>query len=305
MSLSLRQLEIVRAVCRFGSVTAAATAMEISQPAVSMTLRDCARVVGFPLFQRRQGRLQPTAETQVLLPELERVFDGVERIDRLLADMREPRIGAVQIAVTPALADHLIPSAIASFQAARPRIHLTLRTMDNLSVVDAVTQDHVDFGLVLTPLGQPEARLVPLCTGTLICVVPIGHKLATLPAVSPADLEPYPLISFSRSLPLGHLVESAFQRAGMARRIGLEVNQSSLACALVRAGAGVAVIDPFMLIDNRSQGVVALKLLPATIVTAQALVPRETKLSRSASLLLSAIRRTSRAISSNLASQAS
>jgi DNA-binding transcriptional LysR family regulator len=101
MSLTLRQLAVVRAVCRHGSVTAAADALAISQPAVSMMLRDCTKVAGFPLFLRRQGRLQPTTEMRGLLSELERVFEGVERIDRLLEDMRDTVIGTVQVVVTP------------------------------------------------------------------------------------------------------------------------------------------------------------------------------------------------------------
>jgi DNA-binding transcriptional LysR family regulator len=294
MSLSLRQLEIIHAVCRHGSVTEAAAALEISQPAVSMVLRDCTRATGFPLFSRRQGRLQPTAETQAMLPDLLRMFDGVERIDRLLTDMRDTKIGAVHLAVTPTLADHLLPRAIARFQLLRPRIALTLRTMDNLGVVEAVTQERVDFGLVLTPLGEPEARLVPLCTGALIVVVPQGHVLAGRDSVTPADLAPYPLISFSRNLPLGHLVETAFRNAGVPRRIGLEVNQSSVACALVREGVGVAVIDPFLLNASGDRGVTALRLMPQTNVTAQALVPRDSRLSRAAVMLLASIRQTAR-----------
>lgn len=296
MSLSLRQLEIIHAVCRCGSVTAAAAALEISQPAVSMVLQDSARATGFPLFSRKQGRLQPTTETHLLLPDLLRMFDGVKRIDRLLNDIRDTSVGTVHIAVTPTLADNLLPRAIARFQATRPRIGLTLQTMDNLSVVEAVAQQRVDFGLALTLLEEPEARLVPLCTGALIVVVPPGHALAGRESVTPRDVAPYPLISFSRNLPLGHLVETAFRRAGVTRRIGLEVNQSSVACALVREGVGVAVIDPFLLIGELDCGVVAIKLVPSTIVTAQALVPREGRLSRAAAMLLASIRQTSRAV---------
>ncbi|HEY2133352.1 MAG TPA: LysR family transcriptional regulator [Acetobacteraceae bacterium] len=282
----------MHAVCRHGSVTTAAAALDISQPAVSMLLRDCAHIAGFPLFLRRQGRLQPTAEMRALLAELDRVFEGIERMGRLLQDMRDTSIGSVQIAATPAIADHLLPSAIAAFQAARPRIQVAIRAMDNLGVIETVTDERVDFGLVLTPLGQPEARLVRLCTGPLVCVVPVGHPLATRGAVGPGDLAPYPLISFSRSLPLGDLVETAFRQAGVARRIGLEVNQSSVACALARAGAGVAVIDPFLLMDPRDHGVVVLTLLPVTEVSAQALIPRTATLSRPAAMLLATIRRT-------------
>jgi DNA-binding transcriptional LysR family regulator len=292
MSLTLRQLEVVRAVCRHGSVTTAASALGISQPAISMMLRECARIAGFPLFLRRQGRLQPTAEMRALLAELDRVFEGVERVGRLIQDMRDTSIGSVQIAATPTLADHLVPPAVVAFRLARPRIQVAIHTRDNLSVVEAVMQERVDFGLVLTPLGQPDARLVTLCTGALVCVVPTGHPLAARAAVHLRDLAPFPLISFSRSLPLGDLVEAAFREAGVPRRIGLEVNQSSVACALARAGAGVAVVDPFMLMDPDKREMAVLKLLPATTVSAQALIPRTATLSRPAAMFLATIRRT-------------
>lgn len=296
MTLTLRQLEVVRAVSRHGSVTAAAGALGISQPAVSMTLRDCTSAAGFPLFVRQHGRLQPTAETRVVLADLERIFDGVERVNRLVDDMRDTNIGTVQIAATPTLADNLLPPAVALFQRSRPWIQITIHTMDNLGVVNTVAADRVDFGLVLTPLGQPDAELIELCAAELICVVHPNHPLAGSGVVGPKDLAPYPLISFSRALPLGNLVEQSFREAGVPRRIALEVNQSSVACALARAGVGVAVIDPFWLMEARDHGLVRLQIRPAAIVRAQALVSKNAPLSRPSRLFLAAIRKTTEAL---------
>lgn len=292
MSLSLRQLEVVRAVSRHGSVTAAAAALGISQPAVSMMLSTCTRAAGFPLFLRHQGRLQPTAETRVLLGELERVFDGVDRINRLVDDLRDTSIGMVRIAATPTLADNLLPAAAAMIQRSRPRLQISVQTVDNLAAIEAVRTEQVDFGLVLTPIAQPDTRLIELCRAELICVVHPDHPLAAKEAVTPADIAPFPLISFSRSLPLGNLVEQSFRKVGIARRIAIEVNQSSVACALARAGAGVAVIDPFWLQNGRDHGLVRLAFRPVAQVHAQALVPKDVSLSRPARLFLAALRRT-------------
>lgn len=291
MRLTFRQLEVIRAVTLHGGVTPAAAELGVSQPAVSMLLREAAVSAGFPLFLRAQGRLQPTPELRVLLDEVDRVFKGLERIDRLVGDLRDASVGSVVVAVTPTLADNLLPAAVAAFRRARPRIQIAVQTMDNLSAVEAVTQGGVDFGLVLTPIADTDARLVPLCAGDLVCVVSPLHPLAAAQAVTPQDLAPYPLISFSSSLPLGRLVEQIFRGAGVPRRIALEVNQSSTALALARAGAGIAVIDPFLLLDDRDHGIARLRLEPGTAVTAQALVPGEGRLSRAALMLLAAIRR--------------
>jgi DNA-binding transcriptional LysR family regulator len=296
MSLTLRQLEVVRAVVRHGAVTLAAAELGVSQPAVSMMLRESATSAGFPLFVRRGGRLQPTPELRVLVDDIERVFTGLERINRLVRDTRDISIGSVAIAATPTLAESLLPGAIAAFRRRRPRIHIAVQTMDNIAVVEAVAQGGVDFGLVLTPIAESDVKLVPLCRGELVCVVHPDNPLAQRTMVRPQDLAPHPLISFSRGLPLGRLVEESFRAAGVPRRIALEVNQSSVALALVRTGAGVAVIDPFVVMDDRDHGVVGLPLRPSASIEAHALIPREGALSRPALMLLATLRRSGAAM---------
>jgi DNA-binding transcriptional LysR family regulator len=235
--------------------------------------------------------LQPTAELRGFLDDIERAFSSVERINRLIGEMRDTSTGSVVIAATPTLAGSLLPHAIAAFRRLRPRIHITVQTMDNIAVVDAVMQGGVDFGLVLTPTADSDAKLVSLCLGDLVCAVHPNSPLVGRAMVEPQDLAPYPLISFSRSLPLGNLVERSFQKAGVPRRIALEVDQSSVAFALVRAGVGVAVIDPFLAMEGLDHGVVCLPFRPQTSVEAQALVSRQGILSRPALMLLATLRR--------------
>ena len=287
MSLSFRQLEVMRAVIRSGSITGAADVLGISQPAVSMMVRQCRNAAGFPLFARRKGRLQPTPEAAWLIADLDRVFDGVERINRLIDDMRVSNAGAIHIAATPTLAENMLPRAVALFQRSRPNVRVTIHTMDNFSVVDHVAQEHVDFGMALSPFMHIDARQILLCSADLICVVNPESPLANRASVTPKDLLSVPLISFSKTLPLGMLAESAFRKAGVAMRVAQEVNQSSVACALVREGAGAAIIDPFWLSENRDARLVALKLRPRVEITAQVLVPKTATLSRPARILLS------------------
>jgi DNA-binding transcriptional LysR family regulator len=289
MSLSFRQLQVIRAVIRSGSITGAADALGVSQPAVSLMVRQCRSAAGFPLFARRKGRLQPTPEAAGLVADLDRVFDGVERINRLIDDMRVSNVGTVQIAATPTLAENVLPRAVALFQRSRPNVRVTIHTMDNFNVVDHVAQEHVDFGLALSPFLHVDARQIELCAADLVCVVGRESPLAGRSSVAPKDLSAVPLISFSKTLPLGMLVEGAFRKAGIALRVAHEVNQSSVACALVREGAGAAIIDPFWLAENRDQRLVALKLRPRTEVTAQVLVPKAAALSRPARSLLTII----------------
>ena len=291
MRLTYRQLEVLHAVARHGAVTAAAEALGVSQPAVSMLLRESQAAVGFPLFSRRKGRLQPTAELSVILTEMERVLQGVARIDRLIDGIRDMTVGSVVVAATPTLADHLLPRAIAAFRRSRPGIHVEVQTMDNIGVIEAVTRERVDLGFVLSPLVAEEVQIVALGETELVCAVPATHPLAGRGSVNVSDLVPWPLIGVGRGLPLGDLVEDAFREAGLKRRIAIAVTQTSVALSLVRAGAGIAIVDPYVAMSGRPVDLALVDLRPRIPVGAAAIIQRGRLLSRAARLLLATTRR--------------
>lgn len=300
MRLTVRQMEVIRAVSLHGSVTLAADALGVSQPAVSLMLRECAAHAGFPFFLRKRGRLQSTRETQALLAELNRVFDGIEHVNRLIDDLRQTGAGAVHIATLPTLAENLVAPASAAFQKRWSRIQISVATAsDNLSVADAVMHGRAEFGILLSPSRRETdrlrgARLTELCVADMVCLVHPDNPLAGRRAVSPADLEPYPLISFSRNLPLGELLEHSYRKAGIVRSTAIEVTYTSVAYSLARSGAGVAIVDPFHVCSRRHPDVAVLPFEPRTQVRAKLLLPGNTTLSRAAQLFLTALRKTSR-----------
>jgi DNA-binding transcriptional LysR family regulator len=287
---NLKHLRAIQAVIQSGSVTDAASSLGISQPAVSMALRDCASAFGFPLFERKQGRLQPTSEAIALLPEIERIIDGAHRVEELAAGLRDINVGLVRIASTPSLADNLVPDAVAQIRSSSKAIDIALYTMINSEVVEQVSTGRVDFGLVLAPIDALDTRELDLLKSELVCVVARSHPLARLRTVAPKDLAAFPLISFNRNLPLGALISRAFQSKGVRRHIDIEVSQSSSARALARTGVGVAIVDSFHLLGNRERGLKHLKFTPTTVQTAKIILPRDGRVSRPARLLLGAIR---------------
>ena len=92
--LKIRQVEAFRALMQRHTVTRAAQALHISQPAVSRLLSDFESGVGFKLFERQQGRLLPTSEARVLYDEVERAFVGLDRIALAAQQIRAMRRGS-------------------------------------------------------------------------------------------------------------------------------------------------------------------------------------------------------------------
>lgn len=292
MPLNMRQLEVIRAVIKTGSVTDAANSLGISQPAVSLTIKASEKSIGFALFVRKQGRLQPTPEGKTIYPELERIFDGSERVQRLIEDLRDAKVGFIRIAATPILADNLLAFAARSFLDKHPRVQLSIHTMPNYEVADQVVTERVDLGLVLSPEKYLDTRVVDLYTSDLVCIARADHPLAARDKVTGKDLVKYPHIAHSQSLPLGSLVDSYFRTQGLKRQIAAEITQSTTACALVRAGVGIAILDPFSVPSDSSQGLARIRLTPATSISAQLLFPAHGRISRTARALVQALRET-------------
>src|SRR5690606_338072 len=107
-----------------------------------------------------------------------------------------------------------------------------------------------DLGLVLMPTNHSGTAARDLCSAPLLVVMPPGHPLCGLDAVGPKDLRGHALISYSRDQPIGLEIDERFVLADLERHIAIEITQSATACSLVAAGAGVAVVDGYALMNK-------------------------------------------------------
>src|SRR5689334_11678349 len=127
MILTPREMAVFRHVMELGSVTAAADAAHLSQPAVSKMIQQAEDRLGFRLFLRERKRLVPTAEAQALFSEVVSALAAIDLVQRLGRDLRDGRSGLLTLAATPTLAHSIVPLAIRSFRDQRPQVSVTLR----------------------------------------------------------------------------------------------------------------------------------------------------------------------------------
>lgn len=282
MLLGLRELEVFRAVMQEGSVTAAAALLRVSQPAVSKMLQQAEARLGFALFLRQGRRLRPSAEAMALFPETLNAFAALDLVQRLAGDLRAGRAGVLSVAAIPSLANSILPAALARFRAARPDVSVVLHAVQAPEALRLMEQARVDVAAIIGPVGGADVQVVETCATELGCLMPEGHELAGRAALGPADLAPYPLISPGGQWPLGGLLGVAFADADVPLRIALEVPQATVAGALVREGAGIAVLDGFGLASARRDGaaLVVRPFRPRMLSVARLLRPRHRPPSR-------------------------
>ena len=246
MKLNLRQIEVFRAIMLTGSLSGASRFLHVSQPAVSRILAYIEQRVGFPLFQRHKGRLLPTPEARRLYSETNLVHQGVERINAVMNDLADHRLGSLCIASSPNLGVSLMPQAITCFNRRYPDIDVSFHTLLPDAMVQAVLTQQVDMGVGSMLFNvHPHLSCSQLCESRFVVAVPCTHPFAQRESLSIHELAGEVLIGYG-DIPFGHRVRDLFHREGHAFSSRIQVHNVHVACMLVAAGAGMALIDEIM-----------------------------------------------------------
>jgi len=245
MSFNLRQIEVFRAVMITGSIRGAAQLLFVSEPAVSRLLSHTETRIGFPLFERIRGRLHATPEAKKLLHEVEQVYAGVKRVNELAREIREHQEGILNLVGSPSVGQMIIPRAIAEYRHDQPQVKVTFHYLAQSPLLERLLSRQADLAVTILPVDHPNLEMEQIGSGRLVCICPNNHPLARTASLSVIDLAPFPLISYDPTSPFGTMVSELFEASGETARAAIEVGSPQNACALVQAGAGIALVDEF------------------------------------------------------------
>lgn len=288
--MTLRQLEILRAIIRYRTTVAAASQLGLSQPAISNAIKAMEAQTGFPLFERINNRLFPTREAQMLHDEAESIFTMHTILENKLRDLKESKAGHLRIVATPPIGYGVIPSALRQFLAQRPQVQVFFDVRRYEGVIDSVENNLVELGFAIGLEDRPGLHCEAVFTGDMVCVVKPGHPLAARPVITPADLDGYPFIALERGTRLGEAVRESFRKAGQPFKHAVEVRYCNTACVLAESGVGVAVVDPFSPRYGAGDDLVVLPYEPVTRAVASVTWSKSRPLSRLAQAFLAEVR---------------
>ena len=237
-------MEVLHAVMATGNLTKAAQKLGISQPAVSRMVRHMEDRLGFALFLRENGRLFPTSESTALHQEIKYVFANVQDVQRLSNALRKGAGRIIKVGVVPSLAGFLT-EPIRDGLSAHPDIKLVVKIMEPRLIERYLIDASYHLGLVYSIEREQAFSAVEFGKTGYVCIMRKDHRLARRKVIRPKDLRGINLISASDMTPAGEMLNAYFQSAGVERKVVVQHNFSSQACALVEAGVGVALTDPF------------------------------------------------------------
>ena len=240
--LTLRQLRALAAVQAEGSITAAANQLHLTQPAVTLQLRNLQTLAGLPLIQRTGDGMRLTdagREVQRLTERIEAaMFDCEQSLD-MIAGRSGGRvsIGAVSTA------KYFVPFMIAGFSERFPRIDVTLRIGNREDIRDALRGYDLDIAVMGQPPAEVEVEMRPLGNHPHIIVAASGHRLAGKRKLAAADLAGETFITREQGSGTRMLMERFFQTSGLKGRIGMEMDSNETIKQAVIAGLGIAFIS--------------------------------------------------------------
>lgn len=261
--MKFRQLEAFRALMLWHTVTRAAESLHVTQPAVTRLISDLEESVGFTLFSRVRGRLNPTTEAEALFEEVERSLLGLEQISRAADEIRSHQRGMLRVAAAPALALSFMPRAIALFISQHSGIRVALDNYPSRTVVDLVMEERCDVGFVTMSLKNFSTHGQLLLATRMVCALPEGHHLSSRKVITPTDLAGERFVSYPHAIESRLQIDALFASFGVERNLQVETQVTAGVCALVAAGLGVALVDPITALEYGERGVRFLRFEPA------------------------------------------
>ncbi|HUS53304.1 MAG TPA: LysR substrate-binding domain-containing protein [Thermohalobaculum sp.] len=290
MHITLRHLQVFEVVMEGGSISRAATLMNLSQPAVSIALSKFEQELGFRLFHRAKGYFAPTSEAMLLHNETEQSLLSIERVQERAREISAGGVGVVSIASNGACAINLLPWVIAEFQQDHPEVRIDLKVRSSRKIASWVAGRQIDIGLIDAPVPIPGLNAEIIRT-PCVCILQETDPLCQKNRITPENLAGRSVISITGD----HSIDRQLDRLCAERGVSIERRVSSsyfaIARNLVRAGAGMAIVDAVNGKAALGDGVTWRPFEPAIYFELALIMPPERELPEAASTFLAILRK--------------
>jgi len=273
-AITHRHIEVFRAVMTAGSVTAAAGLLHSSQPTLSRELARLEYLLGYALFERLSGRLKPSARALSLFEEVQRSYQGLDRISNHAAQLGRAEQAQLSVLCLPALSHALLPGACARFFVRYPTAQLSITPQESPLLEEWMSAQRFDLGLSEQTHAVPGTELIPLLSLDEVCVLPDGHALLSKKVLKPHDFEGQDFINLAADDPYRLQLDDLFTAQGVNRRARLETHSAIAVCAMVKAGLGLAIVNPLTALAMAGDGLELRRLSVSVPFQVNAMLPQ-------------------------------
>lgn len=257
--MDLHHLRYFEAVARLGHVTRAAQELHIAQPSLSKQIQTLEAELGVALFNRVGRRIELTDAGELLLPYVRRILRDVQAAQEALQQRADLHHGRVSIGAPPTVGTHLLPQALADFNARYNAIQLELHEAGAGELVELLAEGAVDLAVVPGPVR--DVTWIELFTEELVVAAGAHHPLADRAGVTADDLRDHGFILFPDGYELRDRTLAYCRAAGFEPRVVLDGGEMDTVLRLTAVGLGIAILPQLAL--EGADGVIGIPIRDA------------------------------------------
>jgi LysR family hydrogen peroxide-inducible transcriptional activator len=250
-NLTLRQLVYFDALVRHGHFGRAAEACAVSQPALSMQIKELEQTLGAALFERSGRAVTPTAFGEAFSGRVREILRAVDELGALARTSRDELAGPLRLGVIPTVAPYLLPRIVANLAAAHPDLELRLRESITPTLIRELAEGRLDAAIVALPVSEPSFEEVALFTEAFVLVRPLAD--AGKPAPAPETLARMKLLLLEEGHCFRQQALSFCSLSSVRPRELMDGSSLSTLVQMVGAGIGVTLIPEMAVpVETRS-----------------------------------------------------
>ena len=272
-NLNLDQLQTFATVIEHASFSAAARALNLTQPAVSMQVKDLEERLGVQLVERTGRRILATAAGRDLLQHVQTIQRESERAVQTMRRHRDGWLGQVRIgASTTALIYHM-PPVLQHLRSKHPNVEIRVVTGTTTTIVDQLMRNALDLGVVTLPIAEANLDITPILTEPLVAI--FAASANHLPKmVSPAAfVEMGPMLELPRAQVRG-LIDQWLTAGGTAARPLMELDNIEAIKTIVAAGLGASIVPGVVVTGDHADHRLVVRPLDPPLERTLAIVER-------------------------------
>lgn len=262
---SVRQLRAFVAVYETGSVSAAAQQLSLTQPAVTVLLRELERRLGLQLFDRSTRALRRTEAAAEAIGYAQRALAELEGMAASMTDLSQAKRGRVRIAATATVAATLLPLGMRQFAQLHPDVKVEIEEVGPEGFVEALLSERVDLGI-----GTLEAAITGLheevfMWDPLFVACATNYRLPAGSTMSWKHLASLPIATVKPGYGIRRRIDEGAKTAGVTLRIEHEVSLLTTTLAMAAHGLAAAIVPGSMLRDPSNRTLQARRLIRPTV----------------------------------------
>jgi len=242
MHITLRQLRVFEAVADHLNFTRAAEQLHLSQPAVSMQIRQLEEAVGLELFEKLGKRIQLTEAGQELFHYSQNINRQLLEAEEVLESLKGVNRGRLKLAVASTV-NYFAPRLLAAFHRAYPGISLHLDVTNREKLVRLLEANEADMVMMGQPPESLELEAEPFMDNPLVVIAPAEHSLAGRAGISLERVAEEVFLMREPGSGTRQAMERFFADHALEIRVGMEMTRNEAIKQAVRAGLGLGVVS--------------------------------------------------------------